>query len=144
MTIKKVRKNTELYRQLEELDLINFPNCGDSEFQSNRDWWVVLNTEEEIIAYCGSLYESGICVFVRAWVHKQYRNRGLHKKMITTRVNAAYNRNSKCVVTYTMRENLASANNLIRKGFLLHNPQFAWVGRDVLYFIKHIKRKIEE
>lgn len=138
--MKKVRKNTELYMRLRLLDSQVFENCGN-EFQQNREWWVILDSEENIIAYCGSLYESGICVFVRAWVHKLHRNRGLHKKLIRTRVNAAKHKNCKCIVTYTMRENYASANNLIKAGFLLHNPQYAYAGRDVMYFLKTLKRK---
>ena len=132
----KVRKNSKLYFQLKELDAKVFPGC-DNEFQANREWWVTLEGDK-INSYCGCLYKSGICVFVRAWVHRDYRNKGTHKKQIAVRINAAIKKKCKSIVTYTVKRNYASANNLIKSGFLLHNPQYAYAGNDVIYFIKHL------
>ena len=43
----KVRKNSELYLRLKELDAKVFPGC-DNEFQPNRDWWVQLDYAQNI------------------------------------------------------------------------------------------------
>lgn len=136
--IKKVRKSTALYSRLIELDASIFRNCDD-EFKKNRDWWVMLNESNQIIAYCGCLYSEGVCVFVRAWVMSAYRGRGFHKILIKERVAEAEKKKCKSIVTYTMRKNYNSANNLIKAGFLLHNPVYAYAGNDVMYFKKTLK-----
>ena len=134
----KVRKNSELYLRLKELDAKVFPGC-DNEFQPNRDWWVQLDYAQNIVAYCGCLYKDRICVFVRAWVTKAHRNKGIHKKLIRVRIDKAHRNRCKSIVTYTVRNNYASANNLIKAGFLLHTPVYAYAGNDVMYFILTIK-----
>lgn len=131
-------KSQHLYSQLKKLDFKVFPNCGD-EFLENRDWWVI-EKNGEIIAYCGCIYTEGICIFNRAWVHKKYRGIGIQKKMIDARLKAA---KSSCnvAITYTTFDNVPSANNLIKSGFILYNPLYAYAGNDKLYFIKKLAEK---
>ena len=136
----KVRKNSALYLQLKELDAKLFYGCDD-EFQPNRDWWVMLDDSQSIIAYCACLYKDKICVFVRAWVVKHHRGNGYHKQLIKVRVKEAVKKRCKSIVRYTLKNNYASANNLIKAGFLLHNPQYAYAGTDVLYFLLNITNK---
>jgi len=88
-----------------------------------------------IRAYCGCLYSSKICVFVRAWVQKEYRGQGWQKRMIKVRERAA-RKGCSAIVTYTTPDNFPSANSLIRCGFLLHEPMYAYAGREMMYFIK--------
>lgn len=140
MRIKKIYNtgkilNKKLYLQLQNLDINNpnFIGC-DNEFKENRDWWVYLDKKNNIIAYCGSIYSEGICIFNRAWVKQKYRGLGLHKKMITVRINEA-KKKAKIIITYTVKDNYASANNLIKKGFMLYEPVYKY-GGDVLYFMK--------
>jgi len=133
----KVRKNSALYHRLIELDAKVFPGC-DNEFLPNRDWWVMM-AGNDIISYCGCLYKDRICVFVRAWVARSHRNKGIHKKLIRVRMISAQNKKCKSIVTYTVRNNYASANNLIKAGFLLHNPMYAYAGSDVMYFVLHLE-----
>lgn len=127
----------DLYIKLQDIEASNpnFKGCPN-EFKSNRDWWVVLNDRGSIIAYCGSIYSEGICIFNRAWVRKQYRGKGLHKKMIQTRLRAA-KRKAGVAITYTITTNFASANNLISCGFKLYEPVYKY-GGDALYFIKYL------
>ena len=125
----------ETYEQLRELDYNNpnFKGCGD-EFQFNREWWVILD-EGEIVAYCGSIYSKGICIFNRAWVKKNYRGQGIQRRMIKTRIKAA---STFChiAITYTTLDNFPSANNLINCGFRLYLPEYSYGGSDKLYFQK--------
>jgi len=123
--------NYHWYYKLQELDFKVFYGCGN-EFLKNRDWWVVLD-KDEIVAYCGCLYTQGICIFVRAWVHRNYRGKGLQSKMIKARIEAA---KDKCtvVITYTTFDNVPSANNLIKNRFYLYQPAYAYAGNDKLYF----------
>ena len=125
----------ETYEQLRELDYNNpnFKGCGD-EFQFNREWWVILD-EGEIVAYCGSIYSKGICIFNRAWVKKSHRGQGIQRRMIRTRLKAA---STFChiAITYTTLDNFPSANNLINCGFRLYLPEYSYGGSDKLYFQK--------
>lgn len=125
----------ETYEQLRELDYNNpnFKGCGD-EFQFNREWWVMLD-EGEIVAYCGSIYSKGICIFNRAWVKKSHRGQGIQRRMIKTRLKAA---STFChiAITYTTLDNFPSANNLINCGFRLYLPEYSYGGSDKLYFQK--------
>ena len=76
-----------LYEQVIELDYKVFSGCND-EFKLNRDWWVIVSGNQ-IIAYCGCGFTEGLCIFVRAWVHKDYRGQGLQKKMIKLRIKSS-------------------------------------------------------
>lgn len=127
-----------LYNKLKTLDTINpnFKGCGD-EFKPNRDWWVYTDAKRNIVAYCGSIYSEGICIFNRAWVKRQYRRKGLHTKMIRVRLRAA-KKTCKSAITYTIYTNFASANNLTKLGFKLYEPVYKY-GGEVLYFIKDLK-----
>ena len=125
----------DTYEQLRELDYTNpnFKGCGD-EFQFNREWWVMLD-QGEIVAYCGSIYSKGICIFNRAWVKKSHRGQGIQRRMIKTRLKAA---STFChiAITYTTLDNFPSANNLIDCGFRLYLPEYSYGGSDKLYYQK--------
>jgi len=127
--------NSTYYSELKELDFKIFKDCGD-EFLKNRDWWVIISGNK-IIAYCGCLFRENICIFVRAWVQKDYRGQKLHRKMIKLRLKSAYD--CRIAVTYTTFDNYASANNLISEGFKLFCPEYAYAGRQMLYFQKNLK-----
>ena len=130
--------NSSLYEQLQDLDqnrAVAFRGCGN-EFKSNRDWWVSV-IDSEIVAYCGCIYADGICIMNRAWVHKDYRGKGMQRKMIIKRIEAA-KMQCNTIITYTTADNIHSSNNLIKCGFKLYNPEYAYGGRNMLYWIKEI------
>ena len=128
--------NADLYKRLQALDAKVFYGCGN-EFKKNRDWWVMVDNDQ-IVAYCGCLYSERICIFVRAWVYEPYRGQGYQRKMIAARIRAAKADKCYSVVTYTVTDNPVSANNLIKRGFKIYEPQYKWVGKNVIYFIKNI------
>ena len=125
----------DAYEQLRKLDYNNpnFKGCED-EFKQNREWWIMLD-QGEIIAYCGSIYSKGICIFNRAWVKKSHRGQGIHLKMIKIRLKTASSFNH-IAITYTTLDNFSSANNLISCGFRLYLPEYSYGGSDKLYFQK--------
>jgi hypothetical protein len=126
-------KSDSLYNQLQELDIKVFPGCGD-EFLSNRVWWA-MEDEGKIIAYCGCILSEGVCIFNRAWVHRNFRGNGFQSKMIKARLAKA-NGLAYVAITYTTFDNVHSANNLIKNKFTLYNPMYAYAGGDKLYFKK--------
>ena len=129
--------NARLYELVQIMDKNIFFGCAN-EFKINREWWVILNDSNKVIAYCGSIYSEGICIYIRAWVRKDNRGKGLQKKLINIRYKAAL-KNSHTVITYTTIDNYPSANNLISQGFKLYFPEYAYGGKEMLYWIKNIK-----
>ncbi len=126
--------NEKLYAQLQDLDrnkVSDFFGCGN-EFRQNRDWWI-MEIEGKIVAYCGCIYTEGICIFNRAWVHPNYRGKGIQKRLIQARLKAG-KLNSHTVVTYVTMDNPASANSLIKKGFKIFIPSYQYAGSDKIYF----------
>lgn len=123
-----------LYERLQALDFRVFVGANN-EFKENREWWVV-EDGGQIIAYCGSLYADGVCIFVRAWVYKQYRGNGLQSKMIRTRLKAA--KGCYKAITYVDPTNVHSINNLIKNGFLTYIPQAQYAGKEFQYFYKEL------
>jgi GNAT superfamily N-acetyltransferase len=124
-----------LYLQLKELDKKIFYGCGN-EFKKNRDWWVI-EEEGKIVAYCGCIYSEGICIFNRAWVHRDYRGNGIQRKMINARLKTA-KESCNLAITYTTFDNVPSANNLIKTKFIMYNPMYKYAGDDKLYFIRRL------
>lgn len=125
--------NEDLYLRVQELDQKVFFGCNN-EFHVNREWWAILNKRGQIVAYCGSIYANNICIFIRAWVKKTYRGKGLQKKLIDIRLRAAKNLACHTAITYTIKENCASINNLIAKRFKIYIPEYAYGGKEMLYW----------
>jgi len=128
--------DARLYELVQIMDKNIFYGCAN-EFKINREWWVILNDANKIIAYCGSIYTEGICIYIRAWVRKDNRGKGLQKKLINIRYKAAL-KSCHTVITYTTKDNYPSANNLISQGFKLYFPEYAYGGKEMLYWIKNI------
>jgi GNAT superfamily N-acetyltransferase len=129
--------DNDLYEVVQLMDKNIFAGCNN-EFKENREWWVMLDKMSRIVAYCGSIYTEGICIFVRAWVKKSYRGKGVQKKLISTRTKAAKNKGCYIVITYTTKDNYPSVNNLLSKGFKYYFPEYPYGGKEMLYWSKKI------
>jgi len=124
-----------LYERLQALDARVFVDAKN-EFKENREWWVI-EDNGQIIAYCGSLYIDGVCIFVRAWVHRPYRGNGLQSRMIKLRLKAA--KSCYKAITYVHPDGISSMNNLVNNGFRFYVPQAKYAGDGFLYFYKDMK-----
>jgi len=129
--------NNDLYELVQIMDKNIFAGCNN-EFQTNREWWVFLDKRGKVAAYCGSIYSEGICIFIRAWVKKSYRGKGIQKKLISTRIKAAKENGCYIAITYTTKDNYPSVNNLIAKRFKYYFPEYAYGGKEMLYWSKKI------
>lgn len=103
-------------------------------------WWVGFNSANVPVAYGGIKVVSGdpkTAFLSRAGVLDEARGQGLQRKLIDLRLRWARQQGCSQVITYTHKDNTTSANNLIRSGFLLYSPEYAWVGREYfLYWTK--------
>ena len=87
-------------------------------------------------------YEAESVFFSRAGLQEIARGAGLHKRLIGVRLSWCKRNGYKNIITYTLQENLASANNLASMGFKLYEPENLWADsegkREVLYFYREI------
>jgi GNAT superfamily N-acetyltransferase len=104
-------------------------------------WWL-LYADGEVAGYCGLgiFTESGEAMgfLSRSGVLRGYRGQGLQRRMIRVREAEAKRQGVSRLVTYTSRDNMPSANNLISCGYKLYLPQQAWGVRGGLYFDKSL------
>ena len=71
----------------------------------------------------------------RCGVLTKYRGQGLQRRLIHARLRWAKAHGIRRAITYTLLENVASARNLVRAGFLPYWPKTEWAGK-VWYFEK--------
>lgn len=101
-------------------------------------WWVAFDKETPV-AYAGVKITSERVAFLcRAGVLPSHRGKGLQAKLIRVRVAWAKRQGVKQVITYTVLDNPASSNNLIRCGFRLYTPEWKWVGNEALYWSRNL------
>lgn len=90
----------------------------------------------------GVTYEKGVAFLDRAGLKPVAQGNGLHRHMISVRLKLLKKIGYHTVITYTLHDNLASANNLTKCGFKLYQPNYRWADsekkRECLYFIKYL------
>lgn len=103
-------------------------------------WWAGRTSNGQLVAYCGLriywLEDEKRGFLSRAGVAESHRGQGLQRRMIQLRERKARAEQVSRLVTYTAADNLASANNLIRCGYLLYTPSCEWGVKGALYFYK--------
>ncbi len=76
----------------------------------------------------GSIY------LARAGVVPEARGQGLQRRLIQVRLRWGRSIGATSAITYTLANNLASTNNLIRCGFVRYDPENPWVTTDGVEF----------
>lgn len=103
-------------------------------------WWVGFTEAGVPVAYGGIRLVNGdptTAFLSRAGVLPEARGQGLQMKLLALRTRWARAQGCSQIITYTHKDNIRSANNLIRSGFLLYSPEWPWVGNDdFLYWMK--------
>lgn len=104
-------------------------------YLDDASWWLAKDGER-VVGYAGIRKgPPGDYAFLcRAGVHPDYRGQGIHSRLIRARVRFARDMGWPGIISYTGRHNLASANNLIKNGFLLYDPHVWWGVQGALYF----------
>ena len=131
ITIRKVKK----VNQVVMLDSQIFDYDQDSPVATEgAHWWVAFDGEAPV-AYAGvKISDEKLAFLCRSGVLPDYRGKGLQAKLIRARVSWARKQGIKQAVTYTVLDNPASSNNLIRCGFKLYIPEWKWGGKEALYW----------
>lgn len=125
---------------LDHLQVQIMPEDFKCEYKINDRWWIVFDDELPIAYACVrplALLPS-YWYLARAGVLLEFRGRGLQKKLIRLRCNAARRAGATHVVTDTHRTNHPSSNSLIACGFKLYTPQDKWSFETGLYWMKEL------
>ncbi len=112
----------------------------DSWVGDNHTFWIVRNQFRHPVGFCSAVMTDGghSCYLSSAHVDRWNRGRGLQRKMIATRCRWAKRQGADAAVTYTLKNNWPSVTSLLRSGFTVFDPQKAWAGRRVWYFLKSL------
>ena len=103
-------------------------------------WWLAY-LERMPVAFAGVVpstraYNAGY--FSRVGVLKKHSGNGLQLRLMRTLESRARHNGWNCIVSDTTN-NLASANNFIRAGYRLYQPQYPWAWPNTLYWRKSIR-----
>jgi hypothetical protein len=103
-------------------------------------WWLVYHKAIPV-AFAGLVpstraFNAGY--FCRVGVLKSHRGNALQLRLTRTLEARARRNGWNCIVSDTT-ENLASANNFIRAGYRLYQPQSPWAWPNTLYWRKPIR-----
>ena len=136
LVIRPGEDKPKILEQIRKLEKKIFPT-DDLERLTGTYWWLVYKNEKPI-AFAGMRHcPLDKCAFFNlAGVLTTHRRKGLHNRLIRARLNACKRYGWTGAITYTGRDNPVSANALIAHGFRIYEPDYAWAGRDVIYFQK--------
>ena len=103
-------------------------------------WWLAY-FERMPVAFAGVVpstraYNAGY--FSRVGVLKKHSGNGLQLRLMRALESRARHNGWSCIVSDTTN-NLASANNFIRAGYRLYQPQYPWAWPNTLYWRKSLR-----
>ncbi len=124
------------------LDEICFPH-DDRVNPADCLWWVAWHGTQPVayagMRLCKDPRNLGLAFLNRAGVVPEHRGRGLQKRLIRTRENAARRLAVTELVSYCMTYNVASINSLVNCGFRFYDPATKWGGTSAVYLCKPIR-----
>jgi len=109
------------------------------------DWWFAMDTDKVPAAFCGlwpSVRFPGAGYLCRAGVMPVARGKGLQRRMIRIRENAARRKGWDALYTDADAANPASINNLFASGYRAFSPPVLWDGEGFVYFRKIISEGV--
>ena len=117
------------------------PGAGYINAYAGSQWWMALDDSTPVgysAAILGTGCNSGIASIPIMGTAPKARGRGLQRRFIRCAERWARSQGAVCLVTYTAYWNLASANNFIRCGYRLYEPETRWGLEDGLYWRREL------
>jgi hypothetical protein len=116
-----------------------FDGASIPEFDHGH-WWLAFH-ETVPVAFAGVVpstraYNAGY--FCRVGVLKKHCGNALQLRLMRALESRARH-NGWCFIVSDTTDNLASANNFIRAGYRLYQPQYPWAWPNTLYWRKSIR-----
>jgi GNAT superfamily N-acetyltransferase len=125
---------TDLHR------LTFFDSASIPDFEDGH-WWLAFR-QGTPVAFAGvisSMRVRNAGYFSRVGVLKKHCGNGLQLRLMRAIESRARSNGWNCVVSDTT-DNVASANNFIRAGYRLYEPQCPWAWSNTLYWRKFVGR----
>lgn len=102
--------------------------------------WIARDADGAPVGFASAFCDSAGNVFLSsAGVLPRARGAGLQRRLIRVRVNWARSIGAPKVYTYTVLKNYPSMISLIKAGFELYTPYYAYAGADAHYFLLNIR-----
>lgn len=138
MTLRILRARAQHAETLRALHTLTFPNDDHEDYLVGA-WWIVWDNGEPV-AFAGcrpSVTEDEVIYLSRCGVLASHRGRAIQRRLLQRRLDYA---RSLCAVACisTTYLNTPSANNLIRAGFRLYDPEAPWGSVGTCYWRKEI------
>jgi GNAT superfamily N-acetyltransferase len=133
-------KDDEISDALAELHRLTFFDSAPIPEFDYGNWWLTLCGAEPV-AFAGLIPSTHICragYFCRVGVLRKHWGRGLQLRLMRA-LEARARLNGWSSIVSDTTDNLPSANNLIRAGYLLYRPQDPWAWPNTLYWRKAIR-----
>jgi len=122
------------YEEVAKIEKVCF---GHLLCEETDDFWLIYEGKS-IAGYCANRYYTNpfVCFMSGCGILPDYRGNGLQKRAIRVREQAAKKLGYNRIVTYTLKDNIWSANNFIRSGYKLYIPKYFYGSPNSLYFYK--------
>ena len=108
----------------------------DTPHDTDKGWWWIAYDDDKPVGFAGLVRSASWadCGYLcRAGVLPNYRGKGIQKRLIDLRIRKARRVGYRWVISDT-RDNHASANSLIARGFRMFSPTKPWGFSDTLYW----------
>ncbi len=126
---------------LSELHQLTFFDGAPVPGFDHGHWWLA-RCETGPAAFAGiipSVYVRNAGYFCRVGVLSKHRGEGLQLRLMRA-LEARARLNGWCSVISDTTDNVSSANNFIRAGYRLYQPQIPWAWPNTLYWRKLIRQ----
>lgn len=116
----------DIKEQLNSLDKELFE--GSPVFPKHGSYWWLVYYGDDVVGFGGLTYypELKSAFLSRVGVLPIARGLGIQKKLIKARERQAVKDGYDRIISYTSRDNVVSANNLIACGYKLYTPKWDW------------------
>lgn len=126
----------EIVRDFNKRSEVEFPELTDEELEGGY-WWLAYHKSNPV-AFAGMVQSSqwhNVGYFKRAGVLPKHRGHGLQIRLMRVREQKAKKLGWSHLVS-ECTETAFSANNFIRAGFKIYQPQRPWAFKNSIYWIK--------
>lgn len=113
---------------------------GDCPFPSMEGWWWLVEYQTRYVGFAGLHKASTIDdagYLIRSGITSDHRGNGLQVQLIKVREKMARKQGMKYLISDT-RDNVYSANNLIKCGYKQYKPDEPWGYEDTIYWRKKL------
>lgn len=137
ISIRRARSAADMAK-MKALHECLLPGTGITE---GADWWLAFDGSKAV-GFCGmrpSVEWSNTAYMCAAGVAESHQGQGLQKRLIKVRLQRAAMLGHDWVITYTLKDNYPSINNLLACGFRSYEPKRLWAGiKGVMYWKRRI------